>query len=213
MKIEFFHDVICSFCFPMSANMRQIDEKYDQVEIIHRSFALGYKPEHFIQVFGSRQAVKDEVVSHWEDANKIDEKHRFNIEGMKEADFDFPTSRLPLIAAKAAGLIGDQYTYWEAFDALQHGLFVENRNIEETEVIESIIAQTSLYYEAWHKQFYNPESEEKVLEDLDLCRQLHIFSAPSLVVEDKYLFKGALPVQAIERRLEKVAETEGLDWK
>ncbi len=40
MKIEFFHDVICSFCFPMSHRMREIQKRYPNVEIIHRSFSL-----------------------------------------------------------------------------------------------------------------------------------------------------------------------------
>lgn len=33
VKIEFFHDVICSFCFPMSYRMRQLVEQMEYVEI------------------------------------------------------------------------------------------------------------------------------------------------------------------------------------
>jgi predicted DsbA family dithiol-disulfide isomerase len=44
-KIEFFHDVICSFCFPMSARMSRIAKNYSNIEIIHHSFALGWKAE------------------------------------------------------------------------------------------------------------------------------------------------------------------------
>ena len=55
IKIEFFHDAICSFCFPMSARMRLIAKKYNNVEINHRSFALGWEAEDFIQSFGSRE--------------------------------------------------------------------------------------------------------------------------------------------------------------
>ena len=58
MKIEFVHDVICSFCFPMSHRMRKIDEKYSNVEITHRSFALGGEVDNFKAMFGSHEAVK-----------------------------------------------------------------------------------------------------------------------------------------------------------
>lgn len=40
ITIEFFHDVICSFCFPMSYRMRRLKEIMPDVEIVHRSFAL-----------------------------------------------------------------------------------------------------------------------------------------------------------------------------
>ncbi|MEG2938504.1 MAG: DsbA family protein, partial [Vagococcus sp.] len=54
MKIEFFHDVICSFCFPMSYRMRQVQKKYPNIEIIHRSFALAWDAEDLNKMFGNR---------------------------------------------------------------------------------------------------------------------------------------------------------------
>ena len=92
MQVEFFHDVICSFCFPMSYRMRKVAKKYPKLDIVHRSFALGWEKEQFVQMFGSHEAVKPEVMHHWESANQNDDEHRFNIEGMKEQDFLFPTS-------------------------------------------------------------------------------------------------------------------------
>ena len=54
-------------------------------------------------MFGSHEAVKPEVLGHWEHANQNDDEHRFNIEGMKEKDFLFLTSKNGLKATKAAG--------------------------------------------------------------------------------------------------------------
>lgn len=64
IRIEFFHDVICSFCFTMSARMRRITKNYNNIGINHRSFALGWGAEDFIHSFGSREAVKPEVLGH-----------------------------------------------------------------------------------------------------------------------------------------------------
>lgn len=58
MKIEFFHDVICSFCFPMSDRMHEIQQEFPEIELIHRSFALGWSANDFETMFGSRSAVK-----------------------------------------------------------------------------------------------------------------------------------------------------------
>ncbi|HLR89020.1 MAG TPA: hypothetical protein VK042_04775 [Atopostipes sp.] len=71
-------------------------------------------------MFGSHEAVKPEVMSHWEHANENDDEHRFNIEGMKEQDFLFPTSKNGLIAAKAAGIIAGDSGYWDICDAIQN---------------------------------------------------------------------------------------------
>nr|WP_242541661.1 DsbA family protein [Vagococcus fluvialis] len=116
MKIEFFHDVICSFCFPMSYRMRQVQKKYPNIEIIHRSFALAWEEEDLNKMFGNRDNAKKEILGHWEHANQNDDLHRFNIEGMKQADFPFPTSKNGLLASKAAKLIGGEEAYWQVFD-------------------------------------------------------------------------------------------------
>ena len=51
MQVEFFHDVICSFCFPMSYRMRKVAAKYPKLNITHRSFALELEAEKFIRMF------------------------------------------------------------------------------------------------------------------------------------------------------------------
>lgn len=210
MKIEFVHDVICSFCFPMSHRMRKIDEKYPKVEVTHRSFALGWEVEQFESMFGSHEAVKPEVMGHWEQANENDDLKRFNIEGMKNQDFLFPPSKNALIAAKAAGLLGGEDAYWEVFDALQNALFVENQDVSDIDVIDSVIKKTTLNFTDWKNQFENKESEEAVLRDLDFVKQNGINSVPALIIENKYLINGAQPQSVIENTIEEIAQKENL---
>lgn len=210
MKIEFFHDVICSFCFPMSARMRRIAKKYNNIEIIHRSFALGWETEDFIRSFGSREAVKPEVLNHWAAANKNDDEHRFNIEGMRQTDFNFPISQPGLKAAKAAGLIGGDNMYWDVFDRIQHKLFVENKNIEDIAVLEEAVKETGISFEDWKAQFENDETEKAVLADLQLVQNYGVNSAPTLVINQKYAIAGALPQEEIEKALDRIAKDEGI---
>lgn len=210
MKVEFFHDVICSFCFPMSYRMRKIDEKYPKLEIIHRSFALGWEEEQFVEMFGSHEAVKPEVLTHWVNANQHDELKRFNIKGMKEQDFLFPISKPALVAAKAAGIVGSQDIYWEVFDALQNGLFVESLDVANVEVIEEIVQSTSIDFDAWKTEFEKEETEQATLEDMIRAQQYGLQGAPALVIEGKYLISGAQPQEIIEQTLETIAEEENL---
>lgn len=209
MQVEFFHDVICSFCFPMSYRMRKVAEKYPRLNVTHRSFALGWEKEQFIQMFGSHEAVKPEVMSHWEHANENDDEHRFNIEGMKEQDFLFPTSKNGLIAAKAAGIIAGDRGYWDIFDAIQNALFVQNKDISNVKVLEEIVKESSLDFDTWKEQFESSETEQAVLEDLQRVQSYGIQGAPALVIDQKYLISGAQPQEVIEKTIEEIAEKEG----
>jgi predicted DsbA family dithiol-disulfide isomerase len=210
IKVEFFHDVICSFCFPMSARMRLIEKKYNNIEIKHRSFALGWEGEDFIRSFGSREAVKPEVLGHWAHANQNDDEHRFNIEGMRQTDFNFPISKPGLIAAKAAGLIGGDKMYWDVFDRIQNKLFVENKNIEDIAVIEEAVKETSISFADWKTQFENAETEKAVLADLQLAQTYGVNSAPTLVINQKYAVAGAVSQEEIEKLLAKISKDEGV---
>lgn len=209
MQVEFFHDVICSFCFPMSYRMRKVAEKYPRLEIKHRSFALGWEKEQFIQMFGSHEAVKPGVMSHWEHANQNDDEHRFNIEGMKEEDFLFPTSKNGLIAAKAAGRVAGEAGYWDVFDGIQDALFVQNKDISQQTVLEEVVEKTTVDTAAWRNQYEDPATEQAVLEDLQRVQSYGIQGAPALVIEQKYLISGAQPQEIIEKTIEEIAEKEG----
>ncbi|TJX14607.1 DsbA family protein [Tissierella creatinini] len=210
MKIEFFHDVICSFCFPMSARMRKIAKKYNNIEINHRSFALGWEAEDFVRSFGSREAVKAEVLGHWAHANANDDEHRFNIEGMRQTDFNFPLSKPGLKAAKAAGLIGGDSMYWDVFDRIQNKLFVENKNIEDIAVLEEAVKETSISFADWKAQFENDETEKAILADLKLAQSYGVNSAPTLVINQKYAIPGAQSQEKIEKLLDKISKDEGI---
>lgn len=206
IKIEFFHDTICSFCFPMSAIMRQIVKKYDNIEIIHRSFALAWDEEEFINSFGSREAVKPEVLSHWAEADKHDDEHRFNIEGMHQAKFNFPISKPALKAAKAAGLVGGEDLYWDVFDRIQNKLFVESKNIEDLTVLEEAVKETSISFSDWKAQFENEETEKAVLADFDLARSYGINVVPTLIINEKYSLAGAVSLVEIENALNRIID-------
>ncbi len=204
MKIEFFHDVICSFCFPMSYRMRKLKKRMPELEIIHRSFALVPEAESFDIMFGSRESAKIEILTHWEQANKNDDLHRFSIDGMKESDFLFPISIPSLRAVKAAEEVGGNDIAWDAFDALQNALFVENKNVEDFQIIKEALSKTSIDIEKWEEAYYNSNSLEGVNKDLDLAREYGITGVPFLVINGKYGLNGAQPLAKIEEMIDKI---------
>lgn len=201
ITIEFFHDIICSFCFPLSYRMRQLQKAHPDYQIIHRSFALVREPKDFDNMFGSRKLAKTEILSHWHHANKNDDLHRFNIEGMQKTSFDFPTSMPALIACKAAFMVGGNNAYWDAFDALQNALFVENLNIENDDIIKQIISTLSIDYAQWMNHYHDPNTLEMVKDDFKLVQQYQIQSVPCLIINQSVKISGAQSLAFIEHAI------------
>ncbi len=206
ITIEFFHDILCSYCFPMSFKMRKLVKENPDIEIVHRSFALISNLEDFKTMFGTREAAKEEIVSHWVHANQIDELHRLNIEGMKKQNFLFPISMPSLYAAKAAGFIGGQSAYWDLFDKLQHAFFVENKNVEKTEVIYECVEKTELDFNKWKEHFYSNRVKDAVYEDFKLVAKYNIEEVPTLVINGKYKISGAHPYEDLLKVINKTSE-------
>lgn len=208
MKIEFFHDVICSFCFPMSYRMRKIETKYPNIEIIHRSFSLAWEESDFNAMFGSRKQAKEEILSHWVHANQNDDLHRFNIEQMKEKTFPFPTSKNGLLAAKAAEEINGIDGYWNMFDQLQKALFIDNRDIESLEVIKDIVIKQEMNWTEFEKVLTSEETMKAVNDDLDIAQRYGIHGVPFLVINGRHPVNGAQSLDTIEETIEKIALEE-----
>ncbi|MGX7200920.1 DsbA family oxidoreductase [Enterococcus plantarum] len=208
IAIKFFHDVICSFCFPMSYRMRQVQKEMPEVKIIHRSFALARDSKGHEEMFGSRENAKNDILSHWVHANQNDALHRFNIEGMNEADFLFPTSMNSLLASKAAGVVGGQTGYWSVFDALQTGLFVNSQNIDDLNVIESIVKASSIDFKKWQQTFTDPATLTLVEDDFLLANTYQLTGDPALIVNGKYLISGAQPMDQISQAIETIKDKE-----
>lgn len=208
ITIEFFHDVICSFCFPMSYRMRQLQKLMPEVQIVHRSYALVKSVADFDLMFDSRAAAKEEIMNHWEHANHNDDLHRFNISGMRQADFPFPTSIKGLFACKAAYFVAGDAGYWDVFDNLQKALFVENRNIEENEVIEDVIRKSGIDFDDWLGYYNSGETKDAVERDFLLIKQYNIQGVPALVIDGKLQINGAQPLSKIIQIIEGLSETK-----
>jgi predicted DsbA family dithiol-disulfide isomerase len=206
ITIEFFHDVICSFCFPLSYRMRQLQEMLPEVQIVHRSFALVKSEQDFDVMFGSRATAKAEILSHWEQANQNDDLHRFNIAGMQRASFSFPTSMKVLTACKAAYFTAGDAGYWDVFDALQNALFVQNLNIEEQDIINDCVRKSGIDFLKWEQHYSSAATTEAVEKDFLLAEQYGIHGVPCLIIDGKYRVSGAQPLAQIIQSITKATE-------
>lgn len=202
IQVQFFHDVICSFCYPMSYRMRKVQELMPEVEVIHRSFGLVKNEGEFTTMFGSRERAKGEILSHWDHANANDDQHRFNIEGMRSETFLFPMSMKPLWACKAARYVGGEAAYWDLFDALQAAFFTDNKDIESDEVITQAVTSVGLNLDQWQEHFHSHQVKADVQADFDLAEQYAVHSVPALVINDAVRVSGAVSLAEIIKAIE-----------
>lgn len=199
MDVEFFHSVLCGHCFIMSDRIRDIVQEYPEINIIHRSHPLEWE--------STEDSIKD-WERKWATANRIDEKHRFNIEGMKNVSFKMPSARLAMIAIRAGTLAGGDE--WELFDRFQETLYVENKNIADEEVIAQIIVDAGIDFGTFLKYYEDPKTEAMEKADFKKAEDYGLDLIPAMVVEEKHVIQGTKRSDLARKLLKEAAEAEGI---
>lgn len=200
MKVEFFHSVVCGHCFIMSDRIREIVKEYPELNIIHRSHPLRWDDQEEVNSDWERK---------WEIANRIDEKHRFNIDGMKKESFQMPTARLAIIAIRAGSLAGGDE--WDLFDRFQEALYVKNQNIADEEVIAQIIVDAGIDFGTFLKYYEDPETEAMEKADFERAEEYDLELIPAMVVEGKHVIEGTKRSDLALELLKEAAKTEGIE--
>ena len=207
IQIEFFHDVLCAWCYAISPRVRRLAKEYP-VQVVHRCFALAPTPEAIVEIFGSKEEGKREILDHWRMANLNDDEHRINAELMEKRDFDYPYSIPGLLACKAAEIVGGQNAHWDVFDRIQKAHLTECRNITDFEVLLRCVEDAGLDIEAWQNAFIDGKTFDMILLDLERAYEYEVTGVPTLVANGKYKLVGAQKYETIKKWLEKIIQRE-----
>lgn len=205
MEIEFFHDVLCAWCYALSPRLRRLTEEFPDIQVIHRSFPLAPQPEDIVHMFGSKEKGKKDILKHWEAANMNDDEHRINADIMKQRDFDYPYSTPGLLACKAAELQGGQAMHWDYFDKAQEAHLTLCRNIADFDVLTDIARELSLDVEKFSADLRGEQVKYLLRLDIDRALELGVEATPTLVANDGML-TGAVPYDSLKRWYVKVRQ-------
>jgi putative protein-disulfide isomerase len=207
IQIEFFHDVLCAWCYAISPRVRRLAKEYP-VEIIHRCFALAPNPDTIVEIFGSKEAGKKEILNHWRAANENDDKHRINADLMEKRNFDYPYSIPGLLACKATEIIGGQKAHWDIFDRIQKAHLTECRNIADFKLLLDCAKDVGLDIDEWQKAYNDKKTLEMVYSDINKALEYGISGVPTLVANGKYFLVGAQKYEKIKSWIENVMKIE-----
>jgi len=205
LKIDFFHDVICGWCYVLSPRLRQLAKEMD-LEIHHHAFALSADKNEIIGKFGSMKKAKKIILGHWEQCALADDQKRVNVEGMRNKSFEYPVSTPGLIACKAAQKQGGQQEYWDYFDAVTHAHMSQNRNIGDLDILADIAVEVGLNRQRFIQDYASADRVQEIKRDRKLARKFEIQSTPSLVINEQWVISGALQLDELRKQLKKIQE-------
>ncbi len=184
LTLEFYHDVVCGWCFNLSPRLRRLAEEFD-LAVRHHSFVLQENPGQMVAVFGSMAQAKTTILGHWVACRAAsDTPEAFNTEGMRAARFDYPHGLPAALACKAAERLAGQAGHWRMFDALQRAHISQARNVADPAVLKDV---------AWEAGFDAPEfarlmardaTRTAVEVDRKRARGYQVVSVPTVIVQE-----------------------------
>ena len=137
LTVDFFHDVVCSWCYVMSPRLRQVAAELG-IQVRQRSFVLQDNREQMVQVFGSMERAKSVILGHWETSLDHEDQPRIDVEGMRAENFEYPSGLAGALACQAAHQVAGDAGHWDMFDAIQDAHLSEHRNIGDLDVLLDI---------------------------------------------------------------------------
>lgn len=206
LKVEFFHDAVCAWCFVLAPRLQQLQAELN-LDIQHRTFILQTSREAMIERFGSMPQAKQTILEHWRACAEAEDTPRINIEGMRQQAFDYPTGLLAGLACQAATLLAGNPGHARMFERLQEAHLVENRNIGDHDTVLTLAEEAGLDTAAFALAFYE-QAPQLLHDELAMGQRLGIRSVPSLVIDGRYLVSGALGLDELRQAIARVREAQ-----
>lgn len=197
MKIEFFHDVLCAWCYAFSPRLRRLSREHPDTEIVHRAFALAPDPEAIARIFGDKEEGRRQIIGHWRAASMNDDDHRIRADLMATRDFDYPSSMSGLLGCKAAELQRGQAGHWDYFDRVQRAHLTECVNIADAAVLERCAQDVGLDLVRFRRDIASPAARKGVEADMQIATRYGVTSTPSIVVNESHLLSGAVSYEQL----------------
>lgn len=184
LTIDFFHDVVCCWCFNISSRMRSLAREFD-LDIRHRSFVLQASRQEMAARWGTPAEARETILGHWSVCREVsDRPDLIDVEAMRMAPFDYPHGFEAALACKAAEAIGGQAAHWHLFDRIQLAHLAEARNIADPDVLADAARGIGLDAAAFTSAMADPATALAVEADRRSARQLQVRSIPALIISD-----------------------------
>lgn len=182
LTIEFFHDVVCCWCYNISSRLRTLAHEFN-LDVRHRTFVLQASRAEMEARWGQPDAARAAILGHWEACRRVsDRPEGINIEAMRRASFDYPHGLVAAKACKAAERIGGQAAHWDMFDRLQHAHLTKALNVADSATARLAACEMELDQAEFARLLDDPQTYRAVESDRQLARAFQVRVVPTLIV-------------------------------
>ena len=161
LTLDFFHDVVCCWCFNISSRMRSLAVEFEfELDIRHRTFVLQASRAEIAVRWGRPAKARETILGHWSACRQASDRPELvDIEAMRAAPFDYP-------------------------HGLQLAHLAEARNIADPETVLQLARDSGHDAATFARSFGDPATARAVEADRALARSLQVRSVPTLIVRD-----------------------------
>ena len=184
LTIDFFHDVVCCWCFNISSRMRVLAAEFD-LDIRHRTFVLQASRAEMAARWGRPEDARATILGHWAVCRGVSDRPELvDIDAMRAAPFDYPQGMVAALGCKAAERLGGQTAHWDMFDRLQRAHLTEARNVADPATVLQVARDLGFKAAAFAEVFNDPATAQAVQADRQDARALQVRSIPTLIVRE-----------------------------
>ncbi len=184
LTVDFFHDVVCCWCFNISSRLRSLAGEFD-LDIRHRTFVLQASAAEMAASWGTPQVARETILGHWATCRQLSDRPQLvDIDAMRAAAFDYPHGTTAARGCKAAERLGGQGSHWDMFDSLQRAHLSEARNIADPATVVHAARELGFETAAFAEVFDDPATAQAVEADSHHARASQVRSIPALIVRE-----------------------------
>lgn len=184
LTIDFFHDVVCCWCFNISSRMRDLATEFD-LDIRHRTFVLQASTAEMAARWGTPEDARETILGHWADCRQLSDRPEFvDIDAMRAASFDYPHGMTAARGCKTAERLGGHAAHWDMFDRLQRAHLTEARNVADPATVLQVARDLGFESASFAEVFDDAETAQAVEADRQYARALQVRSIPTLIVRE-----------------------------
>lgn len=206
LTIDFFHDVVCGWCFNISPRLRRLAEEF-ALDVRHHTFVLQDSRAEMARRWGSPQEARETILGHWAACRVASDTPKlFNIDGMRRATFDYPHGLPGALACKAAETLGGQSAHWDMFDRIQRAHIAEARNVGDPAELRRFAEMLGHDGKRFAALVKAPVTRAAVEADRRLARLMQVQSVPTLIIRETGTRLVNGPIQDLRAQIRAVAQ-------
>lgn len=213
MKIEVWSDYVCPFCYIGKRTLEKALKQSgfeSQAEVSFKSYQLDPAVPVDSQVSTYEYLAKKmgQSIEQAKEMSKGVAEHARTV-GL-ECDFDNTVQANTFAAHRLVKWSESLGKDAEMTENLLHSYFAEARHVGKSEVLLDIAETSGLPREDAQAILSSDRFAEEVKADIMEAEQIGVQGVPFFVVNRKYAFSGAQPLESFVEALEQIAEEEGI---